>query len=68
MLNTSATLEEDGTNVDSPAARPETTSTPGPGVMRFVYSTGSRPLDGFTIKLEADGSIFRGNDICSGIT
>ena len=50
MLNSAATLEENGTQVESPAAQPDRTRPQGAGVMRFVYATGSRPLDGFTIK------------------
>lgn len=53
MLNSAATLEEDGLQVESEAAqptRPDPTHPQGAGVMRFAYATGSRPLDGFSIK------------------
>jgi serine/threonine protein kinase len=49
MLNSAATLEDNGTQVES-EAQPEQTRSPGAGVMRFAYASGSRPLDGFTVK------------------
>ncbi len=50
MLNSAATLEDNGTQVEPNATQPEQTRSPGAGVMRFAYATGSRPLDGYTIK------------------
>ena len=47
MLKSAATLDDRGEL--ALAAQPERTK-PGPAVMRFAYATGSRPLDGYTIK------------------
>jgi hypothetical protein len=47
MLKSAATLEDRGEL--GLAAQPERPKM-GPAVMRFAYATGSRPLDGYTIK------------------
>ena len=50
MLKPAATLEDSGPQVVPGAAASEQFAKPGGAVMRFVYATGSRPLDGYTIK------------------
>ncbi|HJN11010.1 MAG TPA: serine/threonine-protein kinase [Pirellulaceae bacterium] len=49
MLNPAATLEEGGPNVTQ-AANDNQVQLPKGSVMKFAYATGSRPLDGYTIK------------------
>ena len=49
MLNPAATLEEGGPSVTH-AANDNHVQLPKGGVMKFAYATGSRPLDGYTIK------------------
>lgn len=49
MLNSAATLEEGGPSVTQ-TANDNLAQRPKGGVMKFAYATGSRPLDGYTIK------------------
>jgi len=49
MLNSAATLEEGGPPVTQ-AANDNHVQLPKGGAMKFAYATGSRPLDGYTIK------------------
>ncbi len=49
MLNSAATLEEGGPSVTH-AANHNQAQLPGGGPMKFAYATGSRPLNGYTIK------------------
>jgi len=49
MLNSAATLEEGGPSVTH-AANDNPSQLPRGGAMKFAYATGSRPLDGYTIK------------------
>jgi serine/threonine protein kinase len=50
MLNPAATLEEGGQTLTSAANDNHQQQMPKAGVMKFAYATGSRPLDGYTIK------------------
>lgn len=50
MLKPAATLEVCGTQAQGGGAASERFAKPGGAVMRFVYATGARPLDGYTIK------------------
>ena len=51
MLNPATTLNEDGQESDIEATKYNPPpDSPGAAGMRFAYATGSRPLDGFTIK------------------
>ena len=50
MLNSAATLNEGCRNLETDAVKYEPLNRPGTSGMRFAYATGSRPLDGFTIK------------------
>jgi len=50
MLNPAATLEEGGPTVTEAANDNHVQQMPRGGTMKFAYTTGSRPLDGYTIK------------------
>ena len=50
MLKPAATLEEGGKHAARQAAASEDAAKPGSGGMRFAYASGSRPLEGYTIK------------------
>ncbi len=49
MREPAATLESGGDHLKKTAVR-QTPYQPGSGPMKFVYATGARPLDGYTIK------------------
>ncbi len=49
MQEPAATLEASGDHLRKTAAR-QTPFQPGSGPMKFVYTTGARPLDGYSIK------------------
>ena len=51
MHKPAATLEECGTQIEEPRAEmPKELKRPEGGAMKFAYSTGDRPLEGYTIK------------------
>ena len=49
MEETAATLEQGGPK-NPMAANEQTPQRPGGGAMKFAYASGSRPLEGYTIK------------------
>ena len=50
MHEQAATLEQGGQHLQQTAAKQSPPFTPGTGPMKFIYASGARPLEGYTIK------------------
>ena len=50
MHERAATLEQGGQHLQQTAAKQSPPFTPGTGPMKFIYASGARPLEGYTIK------------------